>query len=81
MEYLIGPDGSKVDSICRFETIDDDFERIRIALGLPPMQLPHANKTNHDKYTAYYKEDPELISIVEDMYKSDIKFLNYSYGE
>ncbi len=60
----------------RFENFQADFEKIRQRLGLTA-KLPRLNQTNHQDYRRYYNQ--ETREIVNQLYRSDLKLLNYSF--
>lgn len=68
-----------VDFIGRFENIDEDYSKVRDALNLPPLKLPHLNKSQHKHYSRAY--DEESIQLVNDIYKKDIAEFNYFFEE
>lgn len=66
----------QMDFIGRFETIEDDSEKVFSALGLQGVHLPRINKTDHGGYEEYYcRESKEII---EKFYAED--FRNFDYG-
>ena len=64
-----------LDFIGRFESLNDDFNKIKNNLSLDG-SLPHLNKTNHKKYKEYYT--PETWSMIEKAYKIDIDHFGYN---
>ena len=65
----------KIDFIGRFESLENDFNRILNDLKLQPVELPHHNITNHKHYSSYYcKESREII---QNFYQEDFQFFGY----
>jgi chondroitin 4-sulfotransferase 11 len=67
------------DFIGRFENIKTDFEIVCERIGLKKKKLKHRNKTKHRHYIQYYT--PETIKIVQRIYKEDLDFFGYTFGE
>lgn len=79
IDYLTGQDHKlAVDFIGRFETLQADFDRVCELNGIPPVSLPHLNKSSHDHYSCFY--DKQLQSIVGDAYAKDIDAFGYTFG-
>ena len=68
-----------LDFIGRFENLKQDFNLVCDNLSIPPPPLPHINKTKHNHYTEYY--DDELRDIVLSLYRKDIEYFGYKFGE
>lgn len=64
--------------IGRFETLQDDFDKICDTIGIPKNKLPLRNATDHNDYTEYY--DNETREIVAEKYAKDIEYFNYKFG-
>ena len=67
------------DYIGRFENIDSDWKNICETINYGHKKLPHINKTCHKNYTYYY--DEETQQIINDIYKKDIEYFGYKFGE
>ena len=65
-----------VDYIGRLETMQKDATNIFQRLGINA-EIPHVNATKHKHYSEYY--DDESREMVREMYKEDIRILNYSF--
>lgn len=80
MEEWLFVDGvQRVDYIARFESLEREWkEEICPRLGIAPVKLPHANKSDHPFYLEIYREHPELVDIVGDFYRRDIERFGYT---
>jgi hypothetical protein len=65
-----------VDYIARFETLTQDWEVIcgKIGIAAP---LPHANKSRHLHYSAYYTD--EMADFITHRYGKDIEMFGYRF--
>jgi hypothetical protein len=76
--YLEEDNASAVDFIGYFENLDQDFAYVSNRIGISA-ELMHLNRTPSSKkdYKAYY--DNEMIEIVSDAYRDDIRVLGYNF--
>ena len=70
-----------IDHILRFENLENDFNNIIKILNLPKIQLAHRNatKSKTKSYVEYY--DDELIKKIENLFKDDIQFGEYTFSQ
>lgn len=66
-----------VDRVGRLETVEADLEAIRQAIGLPPVRLPHVNRSRHRDYRTYYTD--ETRRMVAEAFKEDIELFGYTF--
>jgi hypothetical protein len=76
-EFSIQESIKKFDYIGRYENIDLTYNYLCEKLNLSNVNIPHANKTNHERYQEYYTE--ESIQIVREMYKDDLELFGYDF--
>jgi hypothetical protein len=76
-EFLVDGEDA-VSFIGRFENLADDFMTICNNINIDFIPLRKHRSTKHDEYTKYY--DKEMIKIVENIFKEDIKYFNYEFG-
>jgi len=72
-----------IDFIGRFENYQEDFEKLKTVLNLPnDLELPYLNKAKNftQKYVKFY-DNQSLIDRVEKIYKKDIEYFGYKFGE
>jgi hypothetical protein len=65
-----------VDSVARFENIQENFNKYCDLFRIPKYKLPYANKSEHDDYRSYY--DEETWEIVGKAYRKDIELFGYT---
>lgn len=71
-------DGAPViDTACRYERLETDFERIRVRLGRSGAVLPQCNRSPHKPYQAFYTR--ELQDLVFQRFQVDFEYFGYSY--
>ena len=66
-----------VDYIGRFESLQEDLDRISKEIGIPFKPLAHTNGSTHKHYQDYYTN--ETRAIVAKAYKRDIELFNYDF--
>jgi len=66
-----------IDFIGKFENMNNDFKYIQKKIKIFN-NLPHLNKTVPTNYKDFYTEK-ELIDIINDAFKEDIKLFNYTF--
>jgi chondroitin 4-sulfotransferase 11 len=66
-----------VDFVGRFENLSEDFEEVRIRLGLSNVKLEWKNQSTRKDYKQYYNE--KTNTIVGDLYKTDIDLFGYKF--
>ena len=80
LDYLMDKSGKvSLDFIGRFESLNLDFNKICIVLGInPPLQLPHIFNSNRKlHYSKYY--DEESIDWIRERFAKDIDYFGYKY--
>ncbi len=68
---------NNVDFIGRYENLQLDFNNVCESLNIPPLTLPHFNKTTRNDYRSYY--NGETKKIIEDQYGEDIETFKYQF--
>lgn len=66
----------QVDFIGRFETLNDDFEKVCKTIGCKA-SLPHKNKTSGGSFRTEYKA--ETVDKVKDMFADDVANFGYRF--
>lgn len=74
MENKIG-----VDYLGKFETLEDDFERLCRILKLSS-QLKRSNSSNHDDYRSYYTSET-MVDTIGQLYSEDCKLFSYDFDK
>jgi hypothetical protein len=79
LDYISDEGGrSIVDFVGRYETLEEDFQKVCATLNIPHARLPHIkHKSNHKHYSEYYT--PETRAIVAERYQRDIEFFGYTF--
>lgn len=77
-EYVVDASGCvNLDFLGRFETLEDDFKKIALRLGVSA-SLPKSNSSNRaEDYRRYY--DTDAAEIVARLYSRDIELFDYSF--
>jgi len=77
-EFVCDRNGHRiVDFIGRYETLEQDFDRLLSNLGIRGVSLPHKNKSDHMDYREYYTE--ETREIVSGWVKRDAEMFGYKF--
>jgi len=66
-----------VDYVGRMEHLADDFGHVCRAVGLPPIRLPHENRSGHRDYRDYYTD--ETREMVARAFAEDIDLFGYTF--
>jgi len=69
----------RIDKVCRFENIKDDFAEVCSHIETPRTPLLFRNTSDHARYTEYYDSDTQAV--VAGIYRSDIETYNYTFGD
>ena len=69
-------ENTKIDFMGKFESLEEDFNRILNDLKLPPVELPHHNITSHKHFSHYYCQESK--EIIQNFYHRD--FINFGYN-
>lgn len=76
--FLRDEDGTfLMDYVGRMETIDDDFAEVCRTVGLPPLRLPHVNRSGHRDYRDLYTD--ETRELVARAFAQDIEMFGYTF--
>jgi hypothetical protein len=67
-----------VDVIGRFESYEQDAQKVLSRLGLQSGSVPHLNKTPHRPYQEYY--DDATRAAVASMFQKDLSLFGYSFA-
>lgn len=66
-----------IDFIGRFESINDDFRKLKDILGTSE-SLPHLNKTSDVSYRSFYNS-PNTKKIISEYFEEDLNRFNYEF--
>jgi len=66
-----------VDSVIRYENVDEDFRKVCERIGIPPAELPVRNKSRRGHFTQYY--DLELVDLVRARSSDEIDYFGYEF--
>ena len=66
-----------LDSVIRFENINDDFAEVTNKIFKNKRKIQHLNMTNHSKYKDYYND--KLKDKIYRNFKKDINFFKYDF--
>jgi hypothetical protein len=66
-----------LDFIGRFERLNEDFEQVKEALGLPQLTLPGENKGSGADYREQYDKDSR--ELIREIYHEEIELFGYSF--
>lgn len=77
LDYISDSGGVIVDFVGRFERLQADFAAVSSRLGLPPMRIPHVNRSGHTHYCGYYSEAARAL--VAARFARDIEAFGYSF--
>lgn len=82
MYVASGPDDANpfgnAHAVIRFEHLEEEFLDVCRKISLPPMTLPHANKSGHIDYRVYFKSD-RLIEAVARKFTAEIEQFGYGF--
>lgn len=78
-DYIIDLHGNIiVDFIGRYESLQEDFDRVCDRIGIPRIDLPHERRAvDRDDYRRYY--DDETVALVAEHYAADLERLGYRF--
>jgi hypothetical protein len=68
-----------LDFIGKFEKLQEDFSFVCQTMGISDTSLPKLYTSNNYRYTDFY--DRETIDLVYHLYKEEIEFFKFEYGE
>ncbi len=68
-----------LDFIGRFEKLEEDFSFVCQNVGISDTSLPRLYNSSNNRYTDFF--DKETIDLVYSLYKEEIDFFKFEYGE
>lgn len=81
VDFLKIEDELVIDSVIRFENLRTELQHFLKPLKINGKALPHDKKSKkHFKHYSHFFRDHE-IELVENLYKDDIRFLNYKFED
>ncbi len=66
-----------VDFIGRFESLNEDFNKVCEKIGVKGKNLPHLRKSKHEGYRTYYNDFAK--SVISKCFKKDIEAFGYKF--
>ncbi|GAB5400442.1 MAG: sulfotransferase family 2 domain-containing protein [Aureisphaera sp.] len=69
----------EMDFIGRFGNLQEDFSSVCERIGLEDSQLPKLLISNNSHYTEFY--DEKTIDLVSELYKEEIAYFKFEYGQ
>jgi len=79
IDFITDVNGKLPRFVGRFERLSKDWRAICVKLKMPYRPLPRLRHTGSYDYKLYYKRNPDLIEIVREQFKDDIKRFGYQY--
>lgn len=78
LDYVSDQDGRRiVDFTGRYESFGADLRTVLDRIGLPEVEIPHLNRSEHRHYGSYYT--PRTRELVAERYARDIRAFGYSF--
>lgn len=77
ISYLTAPGGRRADFIGRTETFEEDLRAVLVRLGLPDVEIPHANRSEHSHYRDYYSDAAR--ERVGTLFRADVEAFGYDF--
>ncbi len=71
------PISAHMDTIIRFEHLNDDFAALCGRIGVPATKLPHRNKGKRRPYQDYYDQD--TIAMVQSLFGEELELGQYTF--
>ena len=75
-DFIVEDNALIVDSLIRFETLQEDLGQFFRRHGLDPPHLPHRNRTP-SRDGSVPKLTPEVLALIEDRFGADFDFFGY----